>query len=474
MFTALLALAVLLIIALIAPRLMRLRVTPAASFVIQTGGTLTREDANAGSGNPVLQRLEEERQTQTDLMDGILAEVEAESRDLSDTEERSLATIRDRVIAIDKQLKQLRGIEELRAAGQQANQQYRRTEPPADNGGRSGLSFPNSQGREYEFRTAGEFLAAGWRAVNKGDESSRDKLRSHGVDIEGGMLVRAAAPHTTTAETPGLLPVPIVGEIMKNIDAARPFVSSVGPKDLGGIPGTSFKRPIVTQSVNVGKQNGEKTEVEDGQFKVGSVDFAKDTYGGWTNVSRQDIDWTSPGVWDALLTDFMEIYGLQTENAAADAFATAVTQQTATEIADAANPTLNDFLKALYEAAALSYAGSGRLPDTIWASLDMWAKMGPLIDSLKAANAGNGGGDSAINSFAGNLLNVPRIVVPSLAAGTLIVGVKSRTEVYEDRIGFLTAVQPRVLGVELAYGGYMASGTLKPAAFAEVTFVDAA
>ena len=88
-------------------------------------------------------------------------------------------------------------------------------------------------------------------------------------------------------------------------------------------------------------------------------------------------------------------------------------------------------------------------------------------------NGGNGGGDSSVNSFAGNLLQVPRIVVPSFAAGTLIIGVKSRTEVYEDRIGFLTAVQPRVLGVELAYGGYMASGTLKPAAFAKITFDEA-
>lgn len=436
---------------------------------ILTGGTLTREDPRPSvSGNPVLARLEQERATQTELMDGILSQVESESRDLVDAEVRNLEAIRERIAQIDAQLTPLRAFEELRAAGRQAGQTYQTPAAPEQRG--SGLSFPNSAGREYEFRSAGEFLAAGWRAVNKNDEGARDKLRSHNIDIEGGMLVRAAAPHTTTAETPGLLPVPIVGEIMKNIDAARPFISSVGPKDLGGIPGTSFKRPIVTQSVTVGKQAAEKQEVEDGQFKVGSVDFTKDTYGGWTNVSRQDIDWTSPGVWDALLTDFMEIYGLTTENAAADAFVTAVTAQTDTAVEDPLAPTLNDFLKALYEAAALSYAGSGRLPDTIWASLDMWATMGPLIDSLKAANAGNGGGDSAVNSFAGNLLNVPRIVVPSFPEGTLIVGVKSRTEVYEDRIGFLTAVQPRVLGVELAYGGYMASGTLKPAAFAEVTF----
>lgn len=469
MFAALFALAIItLIVALqLVPRLLVRLSAPSVPF-IRTAGTLTRD--RTPSGNPVLDRLWEERAKQVDFIDQSLAKVQEEKRDLVEAEERNLADARDRVKRIDEQIKPLQEFEDLRSAGTQAGQTYRTPAAQPDAGdGDSRLSF-NTAGREFEYRTAGEFLADGWRSVNKDDERARGRLESNGIRVEGGMLVRAAAPHTTTAETPGLLPVPIVGEIMKNIDAARPFISSVGPKDLGGIPGSSFKRPIVTQSVTVGKQSAEKAEVEDGQFKVGSVDFAKDTYGGWTNVSRQDIDWTSPGVWDALLADFQEIYGLQTENAAADDFEAAVTATTATIAVDPDNPTVQEYLRALYQGAALAYAGSGRLPDTIWASLDMWASMGPLIDALKATTNGNGGGDSSVDSFAGNLLQVPRIVVPSLDAGTLIIGVKSRTEVYEDRIGFLTAVQPRVLGVELAYGGYMASGTLKPEAFAKVTF----
>lgn len=416
--------------------------------------------------NPVLDRLRSERDKQIEFIDGVLASVESENRDLVDAEKRNLEAARDRVKELDEQIKPLDEFEQLRSTSQQTADQYRPTAPDGDGKPMAARTNP----REHQYRTAGEFLADGWRTVNRNDEAARARIQSTGVVLEGGMLVRAAAPHTTTAETPGLLPVPIVGEIMKNIDAARPFISSIGAKDLGSIPGTSFKRPIVTQSVTVGKQSAEKAEVEDGQFKVGSVDFAKDTYGGWTNVSRQDIDWTSPGVWDALLADFIEQYGLVTENAAADAFETAVVQATATNAVDPLAPTLDEWILGLYEAASLAYAGSGRLPDAIWVSLDQWVSLGAKIDQLKSANAGNGGGDSAISSFQGNLLSVPRIVVPSLDAGTVIVGVKSRTEVYEDRIGFLTAVQPKVLGVELAYGGYMASGTLKPEAFAKVTF----
>lgn len=424
------------------------------------------------SGNPVLDRLLDERRQQEDFIDQLLEQVESESRDLVDAETRNLEAAQKRIEEIDKQTQPLKSFESLRSADRSAGERFRQTAPAGD--GRMGT---HTNPREYEYRSAGQFLADGYNAIrsnsNEVREAARERIQSVGVKIEGERLIRASAPHTTTAETPGLLPVNIVGDIMTNIDASRPFINSIGAKDLGGIPGTTFKRPIVTQSVTVGIQSAEKTEVEDGQFKVGSVDFTKKSFGGWTNVSRQDIDWTSPGVWDALLADFIEQYGLQTENYAADAFVTAVTAETDTEAVNGAAPTMDEWILGLYQAAALSYGGSGRLPDAIWTSLDQWVALGSKIDQLKSKTNGTGGGDSALASFAGNLLEIPRIVVPSMADGTVIVGVKSRTEVYEDRIGFLTAVEPRVLGVEMAYGGYLANGTLKPSAFAKVTFVTA-
>ncbi len=422
----------------------------------------------------VLQRLRGEKQACLDFVARTLDQAETGQRDLSDTEQETLKAQRERIGQLDPQIAQLEEFEQIRSQDRQTAETYRaaasgqQSQAPA--GGQQRQSATYTEPRPTEYRTAGEFLADGWKAKNRSDQGALDRLAGAGVRLEGGQLVRAALPHTTTAETPGLLPVPIVGEIMRNIDAARPFISSIGAKDLGGIPGSSFKRPYVSGSVTVGKQTAEKTEVSQGQFKVDSVTFSKDTYGGWTNVSRQDIDWTSPGVWDALLTDFMEIYGIKTEQAAATAFSTAVTAVTGTKAAVVASPTMNELVRGLYQAASAAYQGAGRLPDGIWVSLDQWALIGPLIDTLKLNSNGTGGGDSSISSFTGNLLDVPRVVVPSLPAGSIIVGVKSRTEVYEDRIGFLSAVEPRVLGVELAYGGYMACGTLKPSAFAKVTF----
>lgn len=423
----------------------------------------------ARDGNPVLARLEEQRQAQVDFIEQTLSRVEDEKRDLGETDKKNLEAARDRIKELDEQIKPIREFEELRGAHRSTTERYRST-GDGDDEQRGNLAARTSE-REHEFRSAGEFLAASWRASQRNDQTAVEQLRSVGVEIgQGGMLqqTRAVAPHNTTAEVTGILPTPIVGQIMSDVDAARPFISSVGAKDLGGIPGTSFERPVVSQHTQVGQQVNEKDEVANRQFIVTGVPFSKDTYGGWANVSRQSIDWTSPGVWDALLSDFQEQYAITTENAAADAFAAAVTQTQELETALAADPTLQELLKGLYEAAKKSYQGSGRMPDHIWCSLDWWVTLGVLIDHLKATTAGDGGGSSKLGSFVGNLLQIERTIVPSFADDTLIIGVKSRTEVYEDRFGFLSAVQPKVFGVELAYGGYMASGTVKPTAFTKL------
>lgn len=485
--------AALVVVLLALPLVQRVRkprlVAIPASITAQADAFMARSRERFGHGvfamhgNAVIASLEQQRADQFAFIDKLTADVEEAKRDMSDTERANVEAAHKRVKEIDEQLKPLREFEELRAADQSTASRYTPTNPGNDKGGdqpagRTSLGADVNE-REYKYRTAGEFMADAYKASGHGRrgnepltraaiDAAAERLRSHGLTVEGGHLVRAAAPHNTTAEVPGLLPVTIVGEIMSDIDAARPFVSSVGPRDLGGIPGTSFERPTITQHVKVGKQAAEKATVENRQFKVEGVPFAKDTYGGWANVSRQSIDWTSPGVWDALLTDFQEQYALETEDAAAAAFAASVTQEVELEGDIGTTPTLQALLRALYGAAKMSYQGSGRLPDTIWASLDWWVELGVLIDHLKATTAGDGGGDSSVQSFSGNLLRTNRVIVPSLPDGTLIVGVKSRTEVYEDRFGFLSAVQPKVFGVELAYGGYMASGTVKPAAFAKV------
>lgn len=441
--------------------------------------------------NPIIVRLQEERDEQIAFIDNMTSRVEAEGRDLVEAEQSNLAAARERIAAIDAQLAPLLEFEELRDAHRSGGAPFRASGSPAGDG--TGLAA-RTDARGHEYRSMGEIMADAWRAKTAQDEEAGKRLASIGRGIvagklevtdlgaaravDAGYLQRASAPHVTTVEIPGVLPISIVGSVINDIDAERPFLQSLGVKDMSNIKGKSFTRPVVSEHVVVGTQSAEKAELPDGQFKIDDVDFTKSTEGGWVNVSRQSIDWSSPAMWDALLADFLAVYARHTENKAADAFVAAVQAGTTavnTEWPNGELAGIDTYITGLYSGAVAAYNGSNMLPDTVWMSLDMWATVGTAIDVIRATTAGTGGGSSDPTSLQnGGILTLPRVVVPSFPAGTLIVGRRSRAEAYEERLGFLSAVEPKLLGVELAYGGYFAFNVLNAAAYAELTFSEAA
>lgn len=483
---------------------------------------LLNGDGGGGSGgggagaatlnrSPFLQSLYNERDEIQEFMDrtvqGALTGGEGgKRRDLSASEQETLTRSRKRIGELDAQINPLEEYEKTRSAGDATAKNYPHPTPGAlpgaagpglsgsDGAGGTGLGA-QVQTRAHPYRSRGECIVDQLRAApqhlgGQSDSDARERLLSAGViyagipdaDIAvaranakaeafrfntqtGGAGGSQARVTQVTADTPGILPVPIIGEVMSDVDAARPFCESLGIKPLA-FAGETFKRPLVTQHSAVGKQTTQATTTGMGSQKlvIGSVTFTKETWGGYLDVSRQDIDWTSPAAWDAILNDLQEQYALQTENAAADAFAAAVTATT--EVAGTGDQPLSAWITALYAAASAAYTGAGRLPDTIWQSLDMWSLLGPKIESQLSTNTPPG--QTAVGSFVGELLKLPRVVVPSFPNGTLIIGAKRWTEVYEERIGLLTAVLPSVLGVQVAYGGYVAFNTLKAAAFNKV------
>jgi hypothetical protein len=439
---------------------------------------------NAVVRSPMLNQLYNERDQLVDFVERTLTGAADAKRDLSDTESETLTKHRERIGKLDAQIKPIEEFEAARDAGDRAAGTYRpsNSNPYDGNTGQGGsagqsLGAATTAPRAGDYRSAGQVIVDQLRAAprSKGghdDTGARDRLIGAGLRVNGEQDQARAVANQITSDTPGILPVTIVGGIVNDIDTRRPFITSLGARDMGNIPGKVFSRPKITQHVLVGEQLTEKTELASRKMTISGVDFTKKTYGGVVDISRQDIDWTSPSAWDALLTDLEGVYAKETENAAADAFAASVVS-TAIEVGGTgAASTFQQWATALYAAAAQAYAGVEELPNHIWASLDMWATLGPVIDQWTRQVSSDGrrpaAGASSPASFDGNVLDFPRTVVPSFPSGTLIVGVKEKAEVYEDRIGLLTAVEPRLLGVEVAFGGYMASGTLDADAFAKV------
>ena len=216
-----------------------------------------------------------------------------------------------------------------------------------------------------DFPTAGDYAIAVHRAQVAKDPAAIEKLER-------------ATQHQLLADNPGIVPRPVLGPVINLIDGARPFINSISRKPL---PAGSFDRPRITQHVAVGVQAAEKTLTDSQKLLIGKQPVTAKTYAGHLNISRQDIKWTSPGILQIVFEDFALVYGMTTDNDAADQFVASISQA-GVPIAEA---TPGAVAEAMFGGAATSMgAAGGALPDTLWVSPDVWAQLGSMTNSQGA------------------------------------------------------------------------------------------
>lgn len=382
----------------------------------------------------------EERQT---FIDGLVEAAENERRDLNEQEMELVTRARDRIETVNRNMQPL---EESRRISTESHERVAAL-------ARFMSAAPETPA-QIEYRSAGAYVLDFWRA-GLGVEEATNRLE----------LFNRAAAHQTTADNPGLLPETILGPLINFVDESRPLVSALGPRDL---PGGSWSRPRVTQHTNVAVQSAEKTELVSRKMLIEKIPVAPATYGGYVNVSRQDIDWTSPGIMDIVIGDLAGYYAQVTEEVACDFFVAAATAGPTY----GATPTPDDIAGALWEAAAAVYTatkGQGRL--LIAVAPNMLGLIGPLFAPINPQNAQSTGfaaggfGSGAMGAISG----ISVVMSPGLAAGTMLVMSTAAAEVYEDRIGSLQVVEPSVLGVQVAYAGYFAPLVIEDAAILTLT-----
>ncbi len=296
---------------------------------------------------------------------------------------------------------------------------------------------------EVEYRSAGAYVNDYWKA-SLGAQDAEERLS----------IYNRAASHQTTADNPGLLPTPIVQPVVNFIDLARPIVTWLGPRQ---IPSNQWTRPKVTQHTSVAQQPvGEKNELVSQKMTITKTAVNANTYGGYVNVSRQDIDWSSPQIMDIVIGDLAANFGSVTEAALGAALVAGAT--TGTTIPTGA-PTAAALTAALWDAASKVYTatkGQGRLG--FFVSPDMLALWGGLFAPVNPQTAQSAGFEAANfgSGLMGAISGIPVYMSAGLAAGSNIVLSSAAAEVYEDRIGALQVVEPSVLGVQVAYAGYFA------------------
>jgi HK97 family phage major capsid protein len=291
--------------------------------------------------------IEEKQQ----LIDSLVETAQKEGRDLEPKELELATRARDRIKVCNENMIPLE--ESRRISGESAL----RIAQIADFMSKTDGQEP----KPVEYRSAGAYVLDVWKAGLGGEESIR-RLDTF----------NRAAAHQTTADNPGLLPEQILGPVINFVDESRPLTTALGPRNL---PSGTWSRPRITQHTNVAAQGGEKTELVSRKLTIAKIPVNAVTYGGYVNVSRQDIDWTSPGIMDIVISDLAGYYAQVTEAALGSALVGSASA--GTDLPGTA--TGSDVAGAIWGAAGSVYAatkGQGRL--IMAAPPDMLGLIGPL------------------------------------------------------------------------------------------------
>lgn len=308
--------------------------------------------------------------------------------------------------------------------------------------------------KEVPLPTAAEYLSA---AIAGG--SAWHQMRD---------AIKAAAPDVITTDTPGILPTPIVGPVYNNFRGLRPVVDAIGPKAMPG-GGKVFIRPEVTTHTSMGAQSAENAALQSGTFVVFNNQVTKSTYGGYVNLSEQDLDWSDPNVLSLILDDMARIYANQTDDVAADALVAGATTTRVLSAANLADPA--KWVEWVYGAASTILSSSnGNLPTHLFLAPDQWSTLGKLVDTagrplFPQVGPMNAFGSVSPGSTDALAFGLRVVVDRNFAAGTIIVGDASGFEIFENQKGAISLDQPSTLSRTLAWRGYFATLMIDPDKF---------
>ncbi len=392
----------------------------------------------------MIARLDGELEERSAFLEGLIAGAEEAGRDLNSAELEMIGAARDRIGALNAQLGPLRETSRIAIEARTRSRQLNEEILTARRG--AGIA-------PVEYRSAGAYVAELYFA-GIGDQQSQERLE----------VFHRAAAHQTTADNPGLLPMSIIQPIVNFIDAARPIVGTLGPVDLG--PGAwSYAR--VTQHTQVGKQAGEKTELPSRKMTVTTTPLGADTFGGYVNVSKQNINRSSPAILDMIVNDLAAQYAIETENEAADVLTTAATAGPTIP----ATPTALNIATAIWGAAGLVFAatkGQGRV--VVAVSPDMLGVVGPLFPNVNPQNAISSGftAGGISQGDVGNLSGLSVVMSAGLNTGTILVYSTAAAKAFEYRYGNLQVVEPSVWGVQVGYAGDFDAMVIEPTGVVKV------
>jgi len=319
--------------------------------------------------------------------------------------------------------------------------------------------------REFKMPTPGEYMAA--MAIG-GDTFAKVNLAYKDAVRKQQSALQAAAGDILTTDTPGLLPVPVLGPLFQDLNFVRPVVSAFGARAMPNTPSKTFIRPTITTHTSAATQT-EGSAVSATTMVIASNTVTKTTVAGQVTITRQDMDFTDPSSMNLILNDLAGEYLIKTDDVAADALVAGKTASGSTWTVTAGDP--SSLIESLYDAAREITEDSNYFPTHLCVSPDVWQKLGQQLDSSKRPVLGytTDGvlGQNSIGKVGGlaytamDVFGLKLVVDNNFANGTMLVVYAPGFEIYEAQQGILSVDVPSTLSRTFSYYGYFSTFVAK-------------
>ena len=320
--------------------------------------------------------------------------------------------------------------------------------------------------RKFNLPTAGEYMAA----MHIGGTTFENVARAAQEFAKSKQsALQAAAGDVLTTNTPGLLPVPVLGPVFQDLNFIRPVVNAVGARAMPSNGATkTFVRPTITTHTSVAAQSSELSAASATTMVIAANTVSKTTLAGQVTLSIQDIDFTDPAALQIILNDLVGEYLIASDNVAADAITAGATASGATWTVTGNQTDPSTLITALYGAAVNILSATNFLPDHVFVSPNVWELLGRQLDGdkrpvfpyvgaagLMGQNAMGTGAVTSANVF--NPFGLSLVADNNFASNTLIVARGTAIEFYEQVRGLMSVELPSTLGRNFSYAGYVAT-----------------
>lgn len=389
--------------------------------------------------DPLFAQLTNERSQKEQLIRNYAEAAAGEGRDLTESEQETMRNARSRITAIDQQLELV--ADDLTLADNVRDKLRM-------------VSVSTSQFSDAKYRSAGAML---WDMLHQAEEAPRVRYSRAMKRAAEHMGTEATTTVPVAGDLGGIMTDAVRGPIIDPYPSGMPFASALGLQE--SADALHWKRPRIVDpnflTGGVGPQGSgatlgfEKAELPSKKFDVTADLVALTTVGGYLNVSQQLLSFVA-GALDTIVGHMNKRLAY-----AIDLMLISEMQESTGHVALAADANAATVLAAIYNASAAVYTSTGALAEWIVMGPLGYARIGGLVDLagrplFPTLGPVNAPGTANAATFVGSVAGLRVVVTPALTDATFWVGNSLTIEGAIYRFPVMEAVEPSVLGRQIA------------------------